>query len=544
MKNIFTKMRTSLNSWSFFSLIIVLFVSTPIILIALNIFNPSNEVFEHIKNYLLMSYIKNTLIMAIGTGLFSIIIGVSSAYFVSLYDFPLRKFFSWVLILPLAIPDYIGAHVYANIFSYTGYIPTLLREKFDIFYTFDIMNLGGAIFVLTLCFYPYVYILVKSFLSKQSNSLIEVSKSLGKNNREIFWKVLLPISRGAIVGGVTLVILEVLNAYGLPNYFGIQTFSTGIFRVWFSFKDLDTAIKMSAMLLIVTYTIILGEKFLRRRRSYSFSNTKISPIRRQKLQGKNKFFVLLWLNIIFVFAFIIPILQLFYWASLTYKEVLNKEFFILVRNSFGITLISTIIIIVFSVIIANTTRLSKGRLALIISKAATMGYSIPGAVISIGMLLFFISLDESLEPLYKLVGIDNTLFLTLSFTLLISAYLVRFLAISYNTVESGFEKVGLKFHEASRTLGKGISKTFFLVDLPMIKNSLIGAGILVFIEIIKELPLTMLLRPFNFHTLSTAIKKYAEDEMLPEASIPSLILIAVCIVLLIVFNKIGKGKKN
>lgn len=544
MKNIFTKMRTSLNSWSFFSLIIILFVSTPIILIALNIFNPSNEVFEHIKNYLLASYIKNTLIMAIGTGLFSIIIGVSSAYFVSLYDFPLRKFFSWALVLPLAIPDYIGAHVYANIFSYTGYIPTLLREKFGITYNFDIMNLGGAIFVLTLCFYPYVYILVKSFLAKQSNSLIEVSKSLGKNNKQIFWKVLLPISRGAIVGGATLVILEVLNAYGLPNYFGIQTFSTGIFRVWFSFKDLDTAIKMSAMLLFVTYTIILGEKFLRRRKSYSFSNTKIRPIIRQKLNKKNKVMVLSWLSLVFSFAFIIPILQLSYWASLTYRHILNREFLILIRNSFGITIISTLIIIIFSIVIANTTRLSKGKLSIIISKGATMGYSIPGAVISIGMLLFFISLDGKLVPLYNLVGIDNSLFLTLSFALLVSAYLVRFLAISYNTIESGFEKVGLKFHEASRTLGKGISKTFLLVDLPMIKNSILGAGILVFIEIIKELPLTMLLRPFNFNTLSTAIKKFAEDEMLPEASIPSLILIGVCLVLLLIYNKLEKGKKN
>lgn len=544
MKNIFTKIRTSLNSWSFFSLIIILFVSTPIILIALNIFNPSNEVFEHIKNYLLASYIKNTLIMAIGTGLFSIIIGVSSAYFVSLYDFPLRKFFSWALVLPLAIPDYIGAHVYANIFSYTGYIPTLLREKFDIEYNFDIMNIGGAIFVLTLCFYPYVFILVKSFLSKQSNSLIEVSKSLGKNNKQIFWKVLLPISRGAIVGGATLVILEVLNAYGLPNYFGIQTFSTGIFRVWFSFKDLDTAIKMSAMLLFVTYTIILGEKFLRRRKSYSFSNTKIRPIIRQKLNKKNKVMVLSWLSLVFSFAFIIPILQLSYWASLTYRHILNREFLILIRNSFGITIISTLIIIIFSIVIANTTRLSKGKLSIIISKGATMGYSIPGAVISIGMLLFFISLDGKLVPLYNLVGIDNSLFLTLSFALLVSAYLVRFLAISYNTIESGFEKVGLKFHEASRTLGKGISKTFLLVDLPMIKNSILGAGILVFIEIIKELPLTMLLRPFNFNTLSTAIKKFAEDEMLPEASIPSLILIGVCLVLLLIYNKLEKGKKN
>ena len=216
----------------------------------------------------------------------------------------------------------------------------------------------------------------------------------------------------------------------------------------------------------------------------------------------------------------------------------------LIQNSILITLVTTGIILVISVIISNTTRLNKGKLSLVLSKLATMGYSIPGAVIAIGMLMFFIGLDKTLVPLYRKFGIDETLVLTLSFALLISAYVVRFLAISYNTVESGFEKVGTKFHEASRSLGKGITKTFFKIDMPMIKGSLLGAGILVFIEIIKELPLTLLLRPFNFETLATVIKKYAEDEMLPEASIPSLILIIVCMLLLLIFNKIGKGEKR
>lgn len=542
--NFFTKIRTNLNFWSFFSILSVLFVSTPILLIAFNVSNPMNETMQHIIDNLLHSYIKNTLIISIGTGFFTIVIGVSLAYFVSFYNFPMRDFFSWALVLPLAIPDYIGAHVYANIFSYSGFIPIILREKFGLQYNLDIMNNYGAIFVFSLCFYPYVYIIVKSFLSKQSNSLIEVSKSLGKNNRTIFWKILLPLSRGAIVGGVTLVILEVLNAFGLPNYFGIQTFSTGIFRAWFSFKDLDSAVKMAAMLLVCTYFVILLEKFIRRKKSYSFSNTKVKYIVRQNLNKKAGIKLTILASLVFSLAFVTPVLQLLYWAKLTYKSVLNKEFFMLIQNSILITLVTTGIILVISVIISNTTRLNKGKLSLVLSKLATMGYSIPGAVIAIGMLMFFIGLDKTLVPLYRKFGIDETLVLTLSFALLISAYVVRFLAISYNTVESGFDKVGTKFHEASRSLGKGITKTFFKIDMPMIKGSLLGAGILVFIEIIKELPLTLLLRPFNFETLATVIKKYAEDEMLPEASIPSLILIIVCMLLLLIFNKIGKGEKR
>lgn len=537
------KIWTKLNSWSFLSILSVVFVSTPIILIGFNVFNPTNEIMTHIIENLLAIYIKNTLILSLGTGFFTIIIGVLLAYLVSFFEFPGRKFFTWALVLPLAIPDYIGAYVYSNIFSYTGYIPTLLRNKFNIAYNLDIMNNYGAIFVFTICFYPYVYLVVKSFLSRQSSSLVEVSKSLGKNNFEIFFGVILPISRGAIIGGVTLVILEVLNAYGLPYYFGIQTFSTGIFRVWFSFKDLDSAIKMSAMLLIFTYLIIIGEKYFRKNRSYSYSNTKIKYIKREVLTGKFKIFALIFISLIFVISFIVPITQLIYWASLTYSTVLTREFLMLFTNSLTITLITTIIILTISIIIANSVRLGRGKFAFVISKLATMGYSVPGAVIAIGMLLFFITLDNKLVPIYRIFGSENTLVLTMSFALLISAYVVRFLAISFNNVESGFDKIGLKFHEASRTLGNGITKTFWKIDLPMIKPSLIGAGILVFIEIIKELPLTLILRPFNFNTLSTTIKQYVEDEMLPEAAVPSLILIFICFILLFVFNKIEKGKK-
>lgn len=544
MHRFFNNLKANLNSWSFLSIFFILFISTPIFLIIFNISGPMNEIMEHIINNLLKTYIKNTLIISLGTVLITIFLGVSLAYFISFYEFRGRKFFSLALILPLAIPDYIGAHVYANIFSYSGYIPTLLRERYGIMYNLDIMNNYGAIFVFAMCFYPYVYIVVKSFLSKQSNSIIEVSKSLGKSNKEIFFKVLLPLSRGAIVGGSTLVVLEVLNAYGLPNYFGIHTFSTGIFRAWFSFKDLSSAVKMAAMLLVCTYLVIIIEKLFRRGKNYSYSNTKIKYVKRVQVSKKNEWFLGFYCFSVLTVSFIIPILQLLYWAKFTYKSVLNRGFYALIGNSVLITLIATFLIIAISVIIANTARFTRGKSGMLLSKLATMGYAVPGAVIAIGMLMFFIAVDKMLVPIYQALGIENTLVLTLGFPLLISAYIVRFLSISFNTVENGFEKIGLKFHEASRSFGNGVTKTFFKVDLPMMRGSLIGAGILVFVEIIKELPLTLLLRPFNFETLATIIKKYAEDEMLPEASIPSLILVVVCIVLLMIFNRINKGGKE
>lgn len=544
MKNIINKTRASINSWSLASILIVGLICTPILSILINIFAPINDNLIHTTSYLLPEYIKNTFIIAISVGFSTSVIGVFLAWILSVYEFRGRKFFSWALILPLAIPSYISGYAYSGIFSYTGLIPSYLRNRHGININMDILNIYGVIFIFSLCFYPYVFLVVKGFLNKQSASLLEASKSLGKSNFETFFKVILPLARGAIVGGVSLVIMEVLNAYGLVSHFGVNTFSTGIFRIWLSLDDVDTAIKMSALLMSLTFLIILTEKFLRKRKSFSYSSTKIRPIKREKLKGSKEVYAILLCSLILLPAFIIPIMQLIYWAFLTYDTMLNKELIRTILNTFAITGLSSILIIIISVIIANSVRLQKNFMGNIISKLSTMGYSIPGAVIAIGIMLSFVALDRFLAPLYMFFGINKTLVFTLSFALLISAYVVRFLAVSFNAVESGFDKIGLKFHEAGRSLGKGITQTFFLIDLPMIKSSVIGGFILVFIEIIKELPLTLLLRPFNFNTLATLAKQYAEDEMIAESAIPSLIIIFICFLAIYFFNKLNEGRKK
>ncbi len=544
MTNFIKKIRTSVDSWSFASILLVTLICIPLITIGIKIFEPSSENLEHIKEYLLPEYIKNTIIVAVGTGFFTIVIGVTLAWYVSMYDFKGRDFFSWALILPLAIPSYIAGYAYSGLFSYTGFIATVMRNNYGKSFRFNIMNIYGVIFIFTLCFYPYVYLVVKSFFSRQSTQLIEASRSLGKSKRETFFRVILPLARGAIVAGSSLAILEVLNAYGLVSHFGVSTFSTGIFRVWLSFGDSNSGVKLAALLMLFTFLTLVLEKILRKRRSFSYSTTKIRPIKREELKGKKEVYVITLITFIFLVAFIIPIMQLVYWAYLTYDTMLNRELFIVIKNTFVITAFSSLIIIVISVVIANTVRLRKNLLTSVISKLATMGYSIPGAVIAIGMMLSCVSLDKFLNPLYNIIGIEKNLVLTLSFALLISAYIVRFLAVSFNSIESGFDKIGTKFHEASRSLGKGINETFIKVDFPMIKGSLMGAFILVFIEIIKELPLTLVLRPFNFHTLATLAKQYAEDEMVAESSIPSLIIVFICFLAIYFFNKLGERRKK
>jgi iron(III) transport system permease protein len=481
-----------------------------------------------------------------GTAAICLILGLGLAWLLAAYSFPLSNFFEWTLILPLAIPSYIAGYTYAGILSYTGPIQTQLRSLGINLApgVLDIMNLKGVIFIFSITLFPYVFIIVKGFLTKQSASLIEASKSLGKSDIVTFFKVVFPVSRGAIVGGVSLVILEVLNDYGLVAYFGIPTFSTGIFRTWLSLGDLDSAIKLSSILMFVIFLVLLLEKISSKRKSFSFSSTKIKPLKKTKLPGVRGYLATLICLFIFLVSFFIPFLQLLNWTFITYKKVLDFEFMGLVINSFTIAALTSLIIITLATIIANTARIRKNGLTRFCSKLANTGYSIPGAVISVGVLIFFMFLDKKVfRGLYGFLNLNKSLVLTGSILLLIFAYLVRFISIAYNSIEAGFDKVGKSFFEASKSLGMNTTQTFFKVDLKMIRPSIFGAFTLIFVDILKELPLTLILRPFNFHTLATKAFEYADDEMVHEASIASIIIIIVGSLAIFFFNRLGKKEE-
>lgn len=541
------RMKDNINIWTVLSFIFVMLVVLPNIHIIINIFQKPNENWAHIKQYLLKDYVVNSMTLITFTGLFTIFIGTSLAWLISVYDFPLRSFFKWSLVLPLAIPPYIAAYTYNGIFNYTGVIQSFLRNNLNIQVNqkyFNVMSAKGAVFIFTMFLFPYVFIITKSFLEKQAASLIETSRLLGRNSLEIFWHVILPLSRTAIVGGVSLVILEVLNDYGVVKYFGVPTFSTAIFKTWFSMGDIDSAIRLSAVLMAIVFGILLLEKLLRGRKKFGFSTAKVRPIALQKLTGIKGKLVCMYCFLIFSLGFLIPTLQLVHWTSLTYKKILNVKFVGYLMNTLFTASVASVLIIFVALVIANYCRINEGPSSKIFSKITTAGYSIPGAVISVGVIAFFVSADNKLYPLYKMI-LDNPpkLLMSTSIVMLIFAYLIRFLAIGYNSIEAGFEKVGKRFFEASRTLGMGVTETFFKVDLKMIKAPVVSAFFLVFVDILKELPLTLILRPFNFDTLATRAFEYANDEMIHEASIASLIIIIISVVAVYFFNKIGNEEE-
>lgn len=537
------QIRQHLNIWALLSLVFISIILIPNLLIAVNLFTEANENWQHIKDYLLIDYINNTVILIFFTAIFTMIIGTSLAWLVTNYRFPFRDFFSWGLILPLAIPAYIGAYTYHGIMNYTGVIQVTLRNVFDIEVNqrfFNIMSIPGAIFIFTLFLFPYVYVITKGFLEKQSASLFENARILGGGPYKTFFRAGLPLSRAAIVGGVVLVILEVLNDYGVVSYFGIQTFSTAIFRTWYGLKDLDSAMKLAGILMFLVIIILVIEKLIRGQKNYSYSSANIRAVVPERVEGIKGWMIFGYCFIIFGIAFIIPILQLLSWAMITYKDIISKEFITLVFNSVFVATITATIIVFVSLIVGNYTRLHKGVIPKISSRVITLGYSIPGAAIAIAVITLFMSIDGAIATTTSFLNLNVDIVLRTTLVMLVSAYIIRFMAVGYNAIDAGFEKIGSSFTEASRGLGFSTVKTFLKVDIPMLKGPILGGFILVFVDILKELPLTLFLQPFNFSTLATEAYRYASDEMVHEAALASLLIVLVSGISIYYFHKFSE----
>ncbi|WP_158737061.1 iron ABC transporter permease [Alteribacillus sp. YIM 98480] len=535
------------TGWGTVSVFLVTLLILPTIFLMVRVFQPASENWKHIREFMLKDYMVDTLTIAFWTGVFSVAVGTTLAWLVSAYQFPFRKTLKWALLMPLAIPPYIGAYTYHGMLSYTGVIQRTLRDTFQLDLHqkyFDIMHIPGAVFIFTIFLYPYVYAITRAFFASQATSLIENARILGSGSLRTFFKVVLPVSRAAIVAGVSLVVLEVLNDYGVVSYFGIQTFSTAIFQTWFSFGDLDAAIKLAGILMGIVILVLIIEKWLRGRRKFSYSTTKVKPLKPTELYGWKKAVAVGYAGIIFILGFLLPVIQLSYWAVLTFDQIFTKAFVSYIWNSTFTAGVSAVMVVVVAILVANYTRMARGIVPAVTARLTVLGYSIPGAVVAVGVIGFFIFLDEQIKKILAAAGASPALMLSTSIFMLLFAYVIRFMAIGYNSIESGFEKVGMKFTEASRTLGMSWTETFFRVDLKMIRPAIFSGFILVFVDILKELPLTLILRPFNFETLSTMAYRYANDEMIQESALASIFIVMVSGIAMYIFHILIEKEPN
>lgn len=532
------------NPWLVFPVLIAVIISIPLFVVMGSLIAPAGENWSHILNNLVPYYIKNSLWLMVGVASLTFLMGVSTAWIVTAYDFPGRKFFEWALILPIAIPGYIAGFTYAGMLDYTSPLYTFFRNNFGIdtgqYFLFDILSLPGAIFIFAITLYPYVYLITRAYFLQQSSTLIEVSASLGRSPFYTFTRVVIPVARPAIVAGISLALMEVLNDYGLVKYFGVDTFTTGIFTAWFAFGSINAALKLSVFLLVFVLILIFLERYQRRKLKYTSDRSEKPPLRKAAKGFTASLFILTAL-IPLLFGFIFPFTKLIYWTFQVYTDTLTWDFWRLLQNSFMLALMASVLVVIIAVFLAFALRTYPFAANKISQRLATLGYALPGAVVAVGLLVTFLWIERNVGFLNQ-SGIRLTL--TGTWFALVFAYIVRFMAVGYNSIESGYQKIPLSLDRASRSLGRTKFKTLLMVNLPLLKGPVVAGALLVFIDVLKELPLTLILRPFNFDTLAIRSFEFASDERITEAAPAAVVIVLAGLLPVFLLNKILSQKKS
>ena len=513
------------NKWTLLIVAISLFLAIPVFSILISLFRGSGEMWEHITSYFLFDYIKNSTILIIGTGLLTFTIGTSAAWIVSRYSFRFRKIIEWLLFMPLAIPSYIVAYSYVGLFGNGGTFINIFSNLGITIDRIEMMNIYGLIWVLSFSLYPYVYAGTRTIFQSFPSQLKHTASLLGVSKRKYFFSIALPLASPAIIGGLFLVFMEVLNDYGAAKYYGISTFTTGIFRTWTALEDLQSSIYLSAILVILVFLLVLIVKWLKGRRSYSLKKTNTNQKNknyRSELKGLKK---ITYLSIVFVpiiFGFILPLIQLLIWGIQTFDSMFNSYLISLASQSLMLGLSTAMIVVFLALLLIYLSKWNYFKPLNVFSKVATLGYVIPGAIIGVGIIRTSKSLTDLFSFHYD-IEIGHLIYNSL--LVLIYAYVFRFIAVAFNSIEGNTLKLNENLSESSYLLGYGKIKTFFKIDFPLLKNALLSSFILVLIDVMKELPLTLILKPYDISTLAVRAYEYAEDERVAEAALPALFLI-------------------
>lgn len=514
--------RSAPLGWTAAALLLAALLASPIAVVALGALGPAGDAWGHVVRTLIPGYVVNTIVLAAGAGAVAIVVGVGCGWLVAMCDFPLRRFFRWALVLPLAVPAYTAAYTYVGMLDVTGPVQRLVRRFLaggeEVFLHWNVMRIEVLAAIFGLVFYPYIYLLTRTFFEHRTGSMLEASRLLGRGAWSIFLRVALPLARPAVVAGLFLVLMEILNDYGSVAYYGVTTFTTGIFRAWFSLGDLDTAMRLAAVLMAGVFVAMALERWQRGGARYD-ENGPARPVARYRLRGLRAAGAVGFCALPFLFGFGVPVAQLAIWSVRAIPDTSGAELLSLAGHSFGLAATAAALCVLVAVVLVYAGRLDRSRLSASAAKVALLGYSVPGAVIAVGVLVSAIAVDRAITG-------GTRLLLMGGLGVVVFAYVVRFMAVAYLSVESGFARIGPDFGGASRTLGAGPLRTLARVELPMLRRTLLAAGTLVFVDVMKELPLTLILRPFNFDTLATRAFQLASDERLVHSAPWALLIIA------------------
>ena len=528
------------NSWYLSSFLISFIVLIPIATVFTSFFENTSNYYEILKDTFLMEYIINSSILLISVLALTFVLGTGSAYLVSFYKFPGSDFFKWALILSFAVPPYIYAYSLTAFFENYGTAFTILKYLFgEANYNKNIPKFDGmfgAILSISCSLYAYVYILARASFLYQSQNLIDLGKNLGFSKFQSFYKIILPAARPAIVAGLSLVAMETLSEFGAVDFFSINTLTTGIYNSWIAFDDLAFANRISFFLLLFIFSLFILENLSRRKAKYHF-NSKGGFKQKEKIKlfGNKAILALLFCFFVFFASFLFPLSQMLYWTIKFPENIFELQIVDLALNTLYLVVLSSLVLIIFSLISNYGNRVSNKKTLNILSTLSISGYAIPGVILAIAFITFIAWFDNSI---IKSLGFTSIKKIFIGSILgLVLVYFIRFYSLAFNGIKSGYEKINISVDESAYLLGYSKRKTFMNIHVPFLRNSLLFIIILISLEIIRELPITLILRPFNFETFATTAYISASEDLLEAAAVPSLFLILLASLFIIVTSK-------
>ena len=537
---------TKYNIWFFSSIIIAAVVALPIITVFMSFFSETSNYFYVLKNTFLFEYILNSVTILFFVILITLILGVLSAYFISFYSFPFSNFFSWALILAFAVPGYIYAFSIIAFFENYGTAFSILTFLFGennynpIIPKID--GIIGAILAISFSLFPYVYVLTRASFHFQSNNYIEVGKNLGLSSKETFFKIILPSARPAIIAGLALVSMECLSDFGTVSFFSVNTLTTGIYNSWLSFDDLNTANQISFTLLIFILFLFSIEIYSRKEAKYHQPGRGFKPIIKIKLNGKKAILPFTVCLLILFFSFFFPVSQMIYWTFKFPKYFQDIDIVNININTLFLVLLASLSIVFISLFINYGSRISKSKILNYLTNFSVSGYAIPGVILAVAFITFFSNLSDFFSNYFNFTSIKG-IFIGSIFGLVL-AYFIRFFSLSFNGIKSSYEKINNSIDESAYLLGYSKFNTFFKIHVPYLSTNIILIVLLISLEVIKELPMTMILRPFNFETFATQAYIFASQDLLEAAALPSLFLIFWATILILLSSRYILSKKN
>ena len=536
------RVRRRPSTLSVIAVLLAALLAIPVLAVLVNVFVPSQGTWDHLAATVLPDYITNSLWLMVGVAYGVISIGVICAWLTTMCRFPGQRFLEWALLLPMAVPAYVMAYAYTDFLQFAGPVQSLIRDLTgwgprDYWFP-DVRSLWGAVAMISFVSYPYVYLLTRAAFLEQSNSMLEAARVSGHRGLRTFLHVALPLARPAIVAGSALALMETLADFGTVSYFGVQTFTTGIYRAWFALGDPVAAAQLSATLLGFVFLVLLLERATRGRAGFHNVAPRARLKQPYRLRGLKAVIAFVACAIPLVLGFFLPAGIFLHMALTSGDAQFGSRYLDLTFNTMTLGAITAVLAVLLALTVGYAARVTASRVVRAANRIAGLGYAVPGAVIAVGVLIPVTRVDQTLATwIEAATGASPGLILTGSIAALIYAYLVRFFAVSLQTVEAGLTKITPSMDYAARSLGLGPAGTLARVHAPLLWRSALAAGLLVFVDVMKELPATFVMRPFNFDTLAVQAFNLASDERLAEASTAALTIVVVGLVPLIVFSR-------